>query len=134
MTLSSLSSETSDPSTTISSPTITAGAASKSSSKYSSVLYSAIGFDMVSNSTSYFAPSPGIISLKCFHGLPLGSLRKNLIFSMSPSFLKIVKFLKEVFSLLPFGSKIDPRVENPPGEGCVAHSPGGPEKPLLEPL
>ena len=83
ITFSSFSSEISEPSTTISSSTITAGATGRSSSKYSSVLYSALGLDMVSISTSYFSPSLGIIFLKCFHGLPLGSLRKNLTFSMS---------------------------------------------------
>jgi hypothetical protein len=31
----------------------------------------------------------GIISLKCFHGLPFGSLRKNLAFNMIPSLLMI---------------------------------------------
>ncbi len=46
------------------SPTSTAGATGKSTSKYLSVLYSAIGFDMVSISMSHFSLSLGIISLK----------------------------------------------------------------------
>jgi hypothetical protein len=87
ITASSLSSGMSLPSTTISSATITAGATGRSSSKYSSVEYSALGLDMVSISNSYFWPSLGIISWKCFHGLPLGSFMKNLTFSIFFSFL-----------------------------------------------
>jgi hypothetical protein len=87
ITASSSSSGMSLPSTTISSPTITAGATGRSSSKYSSVTYSALGLDMVSISTWYLWPSLGIISLKCFHGLPLGSFIKNLTFNMFFSFL-----------------------------------------------
>jgi hypothetical protein len=78
------------PSTTISSATITAGATGRSSSKYSkysSVKYSALGLEMVSISNSYLWPSLGTISLKCFHGFPLGSFIKNLTFSMFFSFL-----------------------------------------------
>jgi glutamate/tyrosine decarboxylase-like PLP-dependent enzyme len=45
---SSFFSETSEPSTMISSPTITAGAMGRSNSKYSSVIYSAFGLEMVS--------------------------------------------------------------------------------------
>ena len=110
---SNFSWETSEPSITISSPTMTAGATGRSSSKYSSVLYSAIGLDMVSISMSYFSPSLGIISLKCFHGLPLGSFIKNIIFSMITSF----------FLLQPCESRIDPAVENPQGEDHVVHCP-----------
>ena len=36
-------------------------------------------------SMGYFAPKLGIIFLKFFHGLPFGSLRKNLTFSMATS-------------------------------------------------
>jgi hypothetical protein len=46
-----------------------------------------LGLDMVSISNSYFWPNLGIISLKCFHGLPFGSFIKNLTFSMFLSFL-----------------------------------------------
>jgi len=72
MTLSSFSSETSDPSITISSPTETAGATGKSSSKYSSVLYSAIGFDMVSISMSLLFAQPGHHLFEMLSRLPFG--------------------------------------------------------------
>jgi hypothetical protein len=84
---------TSEPSTTISSPTMTAGAAGRSKSKYSSVMYSALVLDRVSISTSYFSSSTGMICLKCFHGLPLGSLKKNLMVSMFPSDLYLGSLL-----------------------------------------
>jgi hypothetical protein len=54
------------------------------------VLYSSRGLDMVSISMSCFSPSLGIILLKCFHGFPFGSLRKNLASNIFPSFLIIV--------------------------------------------
>jgi hypothetical protein len=38
-------------------------------------------------SIEYLSPSLGIILRKFFHGLPLGSLRKNLTLSISDSFL-----------------------------------------------
>ena len=85
MAASIFSSEISEPSDRISSPIIIAGATGKSSSKYSSVLYSAGGFEVVSISISYFSPNLGIMALKCFHGLPLGSFRKNLTFNMVTS-------------------------------------------------
>jgi hypothetical protein len=55
--------------------------------------------DMVSISTLYFSPNLGIISLKCFHTFPLGSLRKNLTFNMLFSSL-IHNFLLN-FDLVP---------------------------------
>jgi hypothetical protein len=42
----------------------------------------AIGFDAASISIGYFMPNLGIIALKFFPGLPLGSSRKNLTFSV----------------------------------------------------
>ena len=66
----------------ISSPTITAGAAGNSNSKYSSVIYSALGLEIISILISYFSPRPGIIGKKCFQGLPLGSFKKNLTFNI----------------------------------------------------
>jgi len=51
-----------------------AGAAGRSNSKYSSVWYSAMGLEVTSTSRGYFWPNLGIISWKCFQGLPLGSL------------------------------------------------------------
>jgi hypothetical protein len=93
ITTSILSCETSAPSTMISSPTMTAGATGRSSSKYSSVRYSSLGLDMVSILISYFSPSPGIIFLKCFHGLPLGSLKKNRNVSMFISIYFLVSFV-----------------------------------------
>jgi hypothetical protein len=69
MQASTLSAETFSPSTTISSPTMTAGARGRSSSKYSSALYSALGLEVTS-----------------IQGFPLGSLRKNLTLSIGISF------------------------------------------------
>jgi len=71
---------------------MTAGATGKSSSNYSSVMYSDFSFEMVSIWILYFLPRPGIIFLKCFHGLPFGSFMKKqtfnipylLIFPMTP--------------------------------------------------
>ena len=45
------------------------------------------GFEVISISTGYFSPNLGIICLKCFHGLPFGSLRKKRTLSMIFSFL-----------------------------------------------
>jgi hypothetical protein len=60
-----------------------AGAIGSPNLAYSSVRYSWLGLDVVSISTLYFSPSLGMISTKCLQGLPPGSFRKTLIFSMS---------------------------------------------------
>lgn len=79
---STVSSSTSSPSVMISSPTMTAGATGRSRAKYSSVRYSALGREFTSISISYLVPNLGIIFLKCFHGPPLGSFKKNRTFNM----------------------------------------------------
>lgn len=48
-------------------------------------MYSSLGFEIVSILISYFWPSPGVIFLKCFQGLPLGRFIKNLTFSIQAS-------------------------------------------------
>jgi hypothetical protein len=77
---------------------MTAGATGRSSSKYSSVWYSAIGFDVTSISIWYFEPNLGIIALKFFQGLPLGSFKKNLTFSIVISFCLVTAFHDPVHS------------------------------------
>ncbi len=76
------SSAISEPSATTSSSTIIAGARGRSSSMYSSVWYSARGFDVVSISIGYSAPSLDAISLKCLQGFPHGSFTKKRTFNM----------------------------------------------------
>jgi hypothetical protein len=101
ISFSIFSSDTSSPSVTIFSPTITAGATGRSRSKYSSVLYSALGLDMISISMLYFSPSLGMIFLKCFHGFPLGSFKKKLILSIFASLKNIHIYNKTFQTLLP---------------------------------
>jgi len=82
MIFSSSASDISFPCTTISSPTMMAGAAGKFVLEYASLWYSLRAFLMISISISQRSPRPGIISRKCSHVLPLGSLMKNLTFNI----------------------------------------------------
>lgn len=82
ITASNSSSDISAFSTTRSSPTLIAGAIGKFDFLYSSDLNSSRDLETISISISYFFPNLGIISLKWFQVLPLGSFRKNVTLSM----------------------------------------------------
>lgn len=86
---------------TISSPTMMAGATGRSRAKYSSVRYSPLGLDMISIVILFphVAPNLGSIVLKCLHGPPLGSFRKNRTFSIAPPLAHLLHPMDELWRL-----------------------------------
>jgi hypothetical protein len=56
---------------------MTAGATGRSSSKYASVWYSALGFEVMSISSEYFDAQPGHHLLEMLSGLAIGLVEKK---------------------------------------------------------